>query len=115
MDLFFYKDLQDQLKSKLYDKRDYFSFDIVNYPFLDGNIPRNPAYGVYISRLLCFARACSDFFDFAKRHNALVQKLLTQGYKVCILRKHFITNHADLVSGYNIQLSLFFKNNLPLC
>ena len=30
-----------------YDKRDDFEFDIVNFPFLDGDVPRRPSYGVY--------------------------------------------------------------------
>ena len=32
----------------VYDKRDDFSFRIVNFPHMDSNIPANPAYGVYI-------------------------------------------------------------------
>ena len=43
MDLFF---------SKIYDKRDDFDFDIVNFPFLDGDVPRRASYGVYISQLI---------------------------------------------------------------
>ena len=38
--------------SKIYDKRDDFDFDIVNFPFLDGDVPRRPTYGVYISQLI---------------------------------------------------------------
>ena len=34
-------------------------FDIVNFPFLDGVVPRRPSYGVYISQLIGFARVCS--------------------------------------------------------
>ena len=36
------------VSSKIYDKRDDFDFNIVNFPFLDGDIPRAPSYGVYI-------------------------------------------------------------------
>ena len=39
------------VSSKIYDKRDDFDFDIVNFPFLDGDVPRRPSYGVYISQL----------------------------------------------------------------
>ena len=35
-------------------KRDVFDFDIVNFPFLDGDVPRQPSYGVYISQLIRF-------------------------------------------------------------
>ena len=37
------------VSSKIYDKRDDFNFDIVNFPFLDGDVPRLPSYGVNIS------------------------------------------------------------------
>ena len=43
-----------------FDKCDDFYFDIVNFPFLDGQVPRRPSYGVYISQLIRFARVCSQ-------------------------------------------------------
>ena len=39
------------VKTKIYDKRDDFEFDIVNFPFLDGHIPRLTSFGVYISQV----------------------------------------------------------------
>ena len=33
----------------IYDKRDDFTFRIVNFPHMDSNIPANPAYGVYVT------------------------------------------------------------------
>ena len=44
------------VSSKIYDKQDDFNFEIVNFPFLDGDVPRSPSYGVYISQLNRFAR-----------------------------------------------------------
>ena len=35
------------VKIKIYDKRDDFDFDIVNFPFLDGDVPRSTSYGVF--------------------------------------------------------------------
>ena len=35
------------ISSKIYDKRDDFNFDIVNFPILDGDIPCATSYGVY--------------------------------------------------------------------
>ena len=40
---------------------------IVNFPFLDGDVPRSPSYGVYISQLIRFARVCSNVDDFNNR------------------------------------------------
>ena len=34
--------------TKIYDKRDDFDFDIVNFPFLNGDVPRRTSHGVYI-------------------------------------------------------------------
>ena len=42
------------VKTKIYDKRDHFDFDIVNFPFLEGDVPRSASYGVYISQLIRF-------------------------------------------------------------
>ena len=48
------------VSSKIIDKRDDFSFEMVNFPFLDGDVPRSSFYGVYISQLIRFARVCSN-------------------------------------------------------
>ena len=44
----------DIVSTKIYDKRDDFDFDfeIVNFPFLDGDVPRSTSYGVYLAMLL---------------------------------------------------------------
>ena len=53
---------------KIYDKWDDFNFEIVNFPFLGGDIPPSPSYGVYMSQLIHFARVCSNVDDFNNRH-----------------------------------------------
>ena len=53
---------------KIYDKRDDFNFEIVNFPFLDGDVPRSPSYGVYIPQLIRFARVRSNIDDFNNRN-----------------------------------------------
>ena len=64
------------VSTKIYDKR-----DIVNFPFLDGDVPRHTSYGVYISQLIRFARASSNVSDFNCRNKTLTAKLLRQGYR----------------------------------
>ena len=71
------------------NKRDDFDFDIVNFPFLDGDVPRRPSYGVYISQLIRFARVCSYVDDFNTRNKCLTAKLLKQGYRYHKVRKAF--------------------------
>ena len=63
----------DIVSTTIYDKRDDFDFEIVNFPFLDGDVPRSTSYGVFISQLIGFTRASSYVIDFNTR-----SKLLTQ-------------------------------------
>ena len=42
------------LITKIYDKRDDFDFPIVNFPFLEGDIPLATSNGSYISQLVRF-------------------------------------------------------------
>ena len=67
----------DIVSTKIYDIRDDFDFEIVNFQFLDGDVPRSTSYGVYISQLIRFARASSHVADFNTRNKLLTQKLLT--------------------------------------
>jgi hypothetical protein len=69
-----------RLSTKLYDKRDDFTFPIVNFPFLCGNIPPAPVYWVYISQLVRYSRACGVYCDFLDRAQLLTDKLMRQGY-----------------------------------
>ena len=59
---------------KIYDKHD--DFDLVNFPCLDGDVPRSTSYGVYISQLIRFARVSSHEADFNARNKSLTAKLL---------------------------------------
>ena len=40
---------------RVYDKRDDFGFPIVNFPWLSGDVPRLPSYGICILQLVRFA------------------------------------------------------------
>ena len=88
------------VKTKIYDKRDDFYFDIVNFPFLDGDFPRSAFYGFYISQFIRLARVSSHVDDFNTRNKVLTAKLLTsRGRSLNFYRRHF-----DIVSKYNVGL-----------
>ena len=70
-----------KLTTRLYDKRDDFNFPIVNFPVLSSNIPSAPAYGVYVSQLIRYARAFSNYQDLLERGKVLTTKLSSWGYK----------------------------------
>ena len=81
------------VSTKICDIRDDFDLDIVNFRFLDGDVPRHTSYGVYISQLIRFARASLNHSDFNCRNKALTDKLLRQGYCYFKLRKAFSKFH----------------------
>ena len=93
------------VSSKIYDKWDDFNFEIVNFPFLDGDVPRSPSYGVYISQLIRFARVCSNVDDFNNRNLFLTAKILKQGFAPLLtfidiikFEKHFLNSTTDTES-----------------
>ena len=103
------------VSSKIYDKRDDFDFDIVNFPFLDGDVPRSTSYGVYISQLIRFARVSSHVADFNALNKSLTAKLLQQGYRYHELRKtfsKFYSRHYELVSKFNVELKRLLHQGL---
>ena len=61
----------DIVSTKIYDKHDDFDFEIVIFPFLDGDVPRSTSYGVFISQL-----ASSHDADFNTRNKLLTQKFI---------------------------------------
>ena len=73
---------------------------IVNFSFLDGDVPRSSSYGVYISQLIRFARVCYNVDDFNNRNLFLTAKLLKQGYRYHKIRKafsKFYHRHSELI------------------
>jgi hypothetical protein len=58
---------EGRLRAKLYDKKDDFNFPIVNFPFICSYIPAAPAYGVYLSQMIRYSRACGSYQDFLDR------------------------------------------------
>ena len=102
------------VSSKIYDKRDDFDFDtLVNFPFLDGDLPRFTSYGVNISQLIRFARVSSHVADSNARNKSLTAKLLQQGYRYHKLRKtfsKFYRRHYELVSKFQCWIKSTFAS-----
>ena len=83
-----------QLSTKMYDKRDDFNFKIINFPNMCSNIPASsPAYGVYISQLIRYARA------------SILRNRLLDYKKIRLIRslKKSIFRYQDLVEIYSVS------------
>ena len=73
----------------------------LNFPFIWSNISASPAYGVYISQLMRYSRACGSYQDFLDRELLLTRMLLNQGFLLVKLKsslRKFYGRHHDLVS-----------------
>ena len=93
--------------TKICDKHNDLNFEIVNFPFLDGDALRSTSYGVYISQLILFARASSYITDFNTCSKLFTQKLLKQGYLYHKLHKtfsKFYRRYYDLISKFQVGL-----------
>ena len=108
LDLFIQIDRNGHLSTKLYDKRDDFNFPIVNFPFLSSNIPSSPAYGVYMSQLIRYSRACTFYKDFISRGKILTSKLMQQGFlkqRLITVLKKFYGRCPELINSYHVSIS----------
>ena len=92
--------------------RDDFNFGIMNFPFLDGDVPRRTLYGVYISQSIRFARASSNVSDFNCRNKALTAKLLRQGHRYHKFSMAFYRWHSGLVERYNVRLQKLLQQGI---
>ena len=93
--------------TEVYDKRDDFNFDIVNFPYMCSNIPAKPTYGVYISQLIRICRICDNYSSFLLRHKLLTERLVRQGFwynKLCITFKKFARRYNVLISKYGVSV-----------
>lgn len=95
-----------------FDKRDDFGFEIINYPFLEGNYPEIPLHGVFTSQLSRFRNNASSISDFEKWTKRLYNKLLLQNFKRRVLEQKFVQfmtvqNKFTLMSHINPSRLLY--------
>ena len=95
--------------------RDDFDFEIVNFPFLDGDVPRSASCGVCVSQLVRFAGSSSYVADFNTRNGLLTRKLLGRGYRYHKLHKtfsKFYRRYCDLISKFQVGLKSLLRRGL---
>ena len=78
-----------KFRYQLYDKRQDFPFMVINYPFINGNVPRVPSYGVYLSQIIRFCYIFSESKKISNAFKALNKRLVNQGFVKCTLIKKF--------------------------
>jgi hypothetical protein len=108
LDILLNIDSNGGLAASLCGRRGGFDFAVINFPFLCGDVPLSPAYGVYISQLIRYARACFAYEDFSKRGKLLAKKLMLQGCRESHLKssfREFYGRYGDLVCDCRLSLA----------
>ena len=104
------------LDFSIYDKRDDFNFEIVNFPYMDSCIPKKSALGVFYSQMIRFTRVNSGYQAFKVKCKNLIERLQRQGYKFADLRRlslRFFKDRNDIILKYNVDnANVFIKNIL---
>ena len=72
----------NQFKTIIYDKRENYKFEIVNYPDLSRNIPHGAAYDIYTSQVIRYALVCNRADDFKERVKLLTNKPIKTGFTI---------------------------------
>jgi hypothetical protein len=101
-------DNEGRLRKKHYNKKDYFNFPIVNFPFICSNNPAESAIGVFISQLIRYLRVCGSYQDFLDRGLLLTRKLPSQEFLLIKLEsslRKFYGRHHDLVNRSGLSVS----------
>ena len=99
------------VSSKIYDKREDFDFDIVNFPFLDGGGPHSTSCGVCVR----FAGVCGRVASFDARGKSLAAGLFQRG---CLCRRvrgtfsRFCRRPCGLVSEFSVGLKPLLHRSL---
>ena len=105
------KVIGSDIHTSVYDKRDDFGFPIVNFPWLSGDVPRLPSYGIYISQLVRFARCCTSVLDFHSKISKLLQNYLHRVTDITNFEKH-LENSLDHTPNYCRNLVIFRSKNM---
>ena len=81
----------------------------VKFPFLDGDVLRSSSSNVYITKIIRFARICSNENDFNNRHQFTIAKSLKLGYRYHKLRiRRIFAKKAYIIRQENLIKVQFY-------
>ena len=109
--------VEGKFTTAVFDKRDGFSFHIVNFPYMDSNIPSKPAYGVYISQLVRIGCICDNYKSSYTRHHLLTCRLVKQGFlydKLVTSFKKFCGGYPDIFSKFGVSVRRHVEDGVCL-
>ena len=92
---------------KLFDKRKDYQFNVISYPFLDGNVPLDRSHGIFMSQLIRICNVNTELNQFLEDIRILSRKLCRQGFNPAALRKillKFYHSKIDFWGKFGVDL-----------
>ena len=105
------KIIGSDIHTSVYDKRDDFEFPIVNFPWLSGDVPRLPSYGIYISQLVRFAKCCTSVLDFHSKNLQITSNCCHRIIDITSFEKHLEIS-LDRSTNFCRNLVIFCSKNI---
>ena len=96
----------NKITTSTYDKRDAFTFTVINYPDITGNIPDRIGYNVIPSQIIRHARNCTLWKDAKNRIQQLIQNLQQKGYenkRILNSIRKCLQKHAWIEKKYKLK------------
>ena len=106
------KVIGSDIHTLVYDKRDDFGFPIVNFPWLSGDVPRLPSYGIYISQLDLLDVVLAFWISILKI-SKLLQNCLHRVIDITSFEKH-LESSLDRTPNFCLTLVIFRSKNVYL-
>ena len=101
------KGIGSDIHTSVYDKRDDFEFPIINFPWLSGDVPRLPSYGIYISQLVRFARCCTSVLDLHSKISKLLQNCWHRVKEITSFEKKHLESSLNHTPNFCRNLVIF--------
>ena len=107
---------QGKFLYKLFDKRNEFNFNVINYPYACGNVPSAPTHGIFISQLIRFCHMNSSYKNYLDNCKKLNEKLVNQKFEKSRLQRkfdEFCTRHILSWSKFGIDIPIYKSEICP--
>ena len=90
----------DIVSTKIYDKRDDFDFEIVNFPFLDGDVPCSTFYEFYISHSFVLLEHLAMLLTSTLPINCSLRNFLNKAIGIINFAKPFLNLIDDTMISF---------------
>ena len=106
-----------KIDTTIYDKRDDYNFDIINFAHADSNMSKTVFTGIIFSQISRYFNICNDISYFYDNLYKLYNKLLGRNYSIRFLKSKFNNTCRKLFNNhnkYNIDYSTFKDEYLKI-